>query len=164
VADYWESVVSMNDYQKRRFSHRIVSTLFNTVSDKKIAIFGFAFKKDTNDTRESSAIYVCQDLLVEGAQLSIFDPKVSREQIFQDLGIDESTTHVTIHRDPYEAADGAHAIALLTEWDVLREDQTDYSKIFNSMEKPAFFFDGRNLTNLEKLRSIGFEAHGIGKP
>ena len=164
VANYWESVVAMNDYQKRRFSHRIVGTLFNTVSDKKIAVFGFAFKKDTNDTRESAAIYVCRDLLVEGAQLSIFDPKVSREQIVRDLGIDESTTQITIHRDPYEAAEGAHAIALLTEWDVLREDQTDYSRIFAAMEKPAFFFDGRNLLDLEKLRSIGFEAHGIGKP
>jgi UDPglucose 6-dehydrogenase len=164
VANYWESVVAMNDYQKRRFSNRIVSTLFNTVSEKKIAIFGFAFKKDTNDTRESAAITVCQDLLVEGAELSIFDPKVSHQQICQDLGIDKSTTQVTVHRNPYEAADGAHAIALLTEWDVLREDQTDYARIFEKMEKPAFFFDGRNLTNLDTLRSIGFEAHGIGKP
>jgi UDPglucose 6-dehydrogenase len=164
VADYWESVVEMNDYQKRRFSQRIVRTLFNTVSGKKIAIFGFAFKKDTNDTRESAAIHVCRDLLEEGAHLAIFDPKVTTAQIHQDLGIDKSNTQVTIHEDLYSAADKAHAIALLTEWDVLREDQTDYTRIFNSMEKPAFFFDGRNLVDLEALRAIGFEAHGIGKP
>ena len=164
VADYWESVIQMNDYQKRRFSRRIVSTLFNTVSGKKIAIFGFAFKKDTNDTRESAAIHVCRDLLEEGAELAIFDPQVSHEQILLDLGLEASSPGVTLHREPYEAANGAHAIALLTEWDSLREDETDYARIFASMEKPAFFFDGRNLVDLEVLRAIGFEAHGTGKP
>jgi UDPglucose 6-dehydrogenase len=164
VARYWESVVNMNDYQKSRFSRRIVSTLFNTVSDKRIAVFGFAFKKDTNDTRESAAIYVCRDLLEEGAQLAIHDPKVTREQVLADLGIDESTTQVTVHADPCAAAAGAHAVAVLTEWDAFRMDRTDYRKVFESMEKPAFLFDGRNLLDLAALRAIGFEAHGIGKP
>ena len=163
VAAYWESVVSMNDYQKRRFSRRIVGALFNTVSDKRIAIFGFAFKKDTNDTRESAAIQVCLDLLEEGARLAIYDPQVGKAQIFRDLALESDSTQVTVHSDPYAAASGAHAIALLTEWDVLRNDKTDYARIFEAMEKPAFFFDGRNLTDLEALRSIGFEAHGIGK-
>jgi UDPglucose 6-dehydrogenase len=164
VADYWESVVNMNDYQKRRFSRRIVSSLFNTVTDKKIAIYGFAFKKDTNDTRESAAIYVCRDLLEEGAKLAIYDPKVSRSQICQDLGIDENTADVTTCSDRYEAAKDAHAIAILTEWDVFRMEQTDYAKIMELMEKPAFIFDGRNLVDLAGLRKMGFEAHGIGKP
>ena len=164
VADYWESVVRMNDYQKHRFSRRIVSTLFNTIAGKKIAVFGFAFKKDTNDTRESAAIYVCQDLLEEGAHLAIFDPKVAADQIYKELGIDKTTTQVTIHQDPYEAAEGVHAVALLTEWDALKMDQTDYTRIFNKMEKPAFIFDGRNLLDLESLRRIGYEAHGIGRP
>jgi UDPglucose 6-dehydrogenase len=164
VADYWESVVRMNDYQKRRFSRRIVSSLFNTVSDKKIAIFGFAFKKDTNDTRESAAIYVCQDLLDEGAQLSIYDPKVGREQICRDLGIDPSSPQVETHADPYAASAGAHAIAILTEWDEFRMESTDYARILGGMEKPAFVFDGRNLLDLEAMRALGFEAHGIGKP
>ncbi|MEX0330315.1 MAG: UDP-glucose 6-dehydrogenase [Puniceicoccaceae bacterium] len=164
VADYWGSVVEMNDYQKRRFSKRIVSALFNTVTDKKIAIFGFAFKKDTNDTRESAAIYVCRDLLEEGAKLAIHDPKVGREQICRDLGIDLDTDRVETHPDPYSAADNAHAIAILTEWDAFKMDQTDYKRIFASMEKPAFIFDGRNLVELAALRNLGFEAHGIGKP
>ena len=164
VAAYWESVVTMNDYQKRRFSQRIVSTLFNTVSEKKIAIFGFAFKKDTNDTRESAAIYVCRDLLEEGAHLAIFDPKVTEQHILQDLGLETSSRQVSVHRDAYEAARDAHAIALLTEWDVLRNGNTDYQRIYEGMEKPAFFFDGRNLTDLAEMRAIGFEAHGIGKP
>ena len=177
VAAFWESVVSMNDYQKSRFSRRIVSTLFNTVSEKKIAVFGFAFKKDTNDTRESAAIYVCRDLLEEGAQLAIFDPiqdvrflpktlfdKVFYPVIFQDLGVKTSSALVSVHRDPYEAARDAHAVVLLTEWDVLRNDNTDYQRIYQGMEKPAFLFDGRNLMNLAEMRAIGFEAHGIGKP
>lgn len=164
VADYWESVVQMNDYQKRRLSRRIVSSLFNTVSGKRIAILGFAFKKDTNDTRESAAIYVCRDLLEEGANLAIHDPKVSPEHIYRDLGVDSDSTQITIHDDPYSASRGAHAIALLTEWDAFRMENTDYARIAEEMEKPAFFFDGRNLTDLDAMRAIGFEAHGIGKP
>ena len=163
VADYWESVVTMNDYQKHRFSRRIVSSLFNTVSEKRIAIFGFAFKKDTNDTRESSAIYVCQDLIEEGAHLAIYDPKVTRKQILADLGLSEGHPQVCFPKDPYEAAKGAHAVALLTEWDQFRIGKTDYDRIFADMEKPAFFFDGRNLTDLSEMRRLGFEAHGIGK-
>jgi UDPglucose 6-dehydrogenase len=163
VADYWESVVEMNDYQRRRFAQNIISTQFNTVTDKKIAIFGFAFKKDTNDTRESSAIFVCRDLLEEGACLSIFDPKVSEDQIYRELGISKDDPQVEIHRDQYKAAEDAHAIAILTEWDVLTLENTDYARIFKGMETPAFIFDGRNIVDLSKLREIGFDAQGIGK-
>lgn len=167
VAEYWEQVVKMNDYQKHRFSARIVRTLFNTVSDKKVAVFGFAFKKDTNDTRESAAIYVCKDLLQERARLSIYDPKVPATQIFHDLSEPEvqpdgqPNEFVEISDDPYKAAEGAHAIAILTEWDEFKE--LDYERIFKSMMKPAFLFDGRNILDLEALRKIGFEAFGIGK-
>lgn len=167
VAEYWEQVVRMNDYQKRRFSERIVRTLFNTVSGKKIAIFGFAFKKDTNDTRESAAIYVCKDLLQERAQLAIHDPKVPAAQVFQELDQKEVQPDgkpnplVEVVDDPYAAAEGAHAIAILTEWDQFKE--LDYERIFKSMMKPAFIFDGRKILDLEKLRKIGFEASAIGK-
>lgn len=164
VADYWNKVIQMNDYQKHRFSRRIVSTLFNTVSDKRIAVLGFAFKKDTNDTRESAAIYVCNDLLDEQAELTIYDPKVSPKTIARDLNLidnPERAARVTICNDPYEAATGAHAIAVLTEWDAFRE--LDYGKIHKQMEKPAFLFDGRNIVDLCALREIGFEAHGIGR-
>jgi len=164
VAAYWEAVVNMNDYQKRRFSQRIVHTLFNTVTDKKIAIFGFAFKKDTNDTRESPAIYVCRDLLEEGAVLSICDPKVEEAQVLADLGLDPASGRVEFNRDPLEAASGAHAIAILTEWDAFRSSELDYSSLFKVMEKPAFLFDGRNILNMPDIRRIGFEASAIGKP
>lgn len=169
VADYWEQVVAMNDYQKNRFTERILQALFHTVSGKRIAIFGFAFKKDTNDTRESAAIYVCRDLLSEQAVLSIYDPRVSSKQIHRDLnlidmpsgsaGADNSS--IDIARDPYEAARDAHAIAILTEWDEFKV--LDYQKIYETMKKPAFLFDGRNVLDHKSLRAIGFEVFGIGK-
>lgn len=167
VAAYWEQVVIMNDYQKRRFVNRIVKTLFNTVSGKKIAVLGFAFKKDTNDTRESAAIYVCRDLLMEQAHLSIYDPKVPAETIYHDLGQPATSADrrpnplISIAKDPYEATQGAHALLILTEWDVFKE--LDYTRIHAAMKKPAFLFDGRNILDLKKLREIGFDAHGIGK-
>ncbi len=161
VAAYWNSVIEMNDYQKHRFARRIVSTLFNTVSDKKIAVLGFAFKKDTNDTRESAAIYICSDLLEEQATLAIYDPKVSDEQIRRDLNIDASDERVTVYDDAYEATRDAHAIVVLTEWDAFKD--LDYQKIFDGMHQPAFLFDGRNLLDLATLRKIGFEASGIGQ-
>lgn len=161
VAAYWNGVIEMNDYQKHRFARRVVSTLFNTVSDKKIAVLGFAFKKDTNDTRESAAIYICSDLLDEQAALSIYDPKVSDEQIRRDLNIDSADARVTVCQDAYEATRDAHAILVLTEWDAFKK--LDYQKIFDCMHQPAFLFDGRNLLDLEALRKIGFEASGIGQ-
>ena len=175
VAAYWEQVVIMNDYQKRRFSERIVKTMFNTVSDKKIGIWGFAFKKDTNDTRESAAIYVCRDLLHERARLSIYDPRVSEEQIRDELlrvctdmngqlsELDRSLieNNVTVVNDCYEAAEDAHAISVLTEWNEFQE--LDFQKVFDSMQQPAFVFDGRNLLDRSKMAELGFELHSIGK-
>ena len=175
VAEYWEQVIKMNDYQKYRFSTRIVKKMFNTVSDKKIAIWGFAFKKDTNDTRESAAIYVCRDLLEERARLTIYDPQVSLEQIRRDLGyliagpegeLTDSQrelleTNVTVAKSAEEAAHGAHAIAVMTEWDEFKD--CDFPSIYDSMMKPAFMFDGRNLLDSERLVQIGFDIENIGK-
>lgn len=163
VARYWKQVVEMNDYQRHRFSRRVLHKLFSTVSGKRIAVLGFAFKKDTNDTRESSAIYICKDLLEERAKLAIHDPKVSRAQIFRDLGRNDPDAAIEICADQYEAAENADAVLILTEWDQFRPGETDYQKIFDSMRKPAFLFDGRNLTDLEQMRKIGFIAGGIGK-
>ena len=161
VASYWNSVIEMNDYQKHRFARKVVSTLFDTVSDKKIAALGFAFKKDTNDTRESAAIYICRDLLEEQANLSIYDPKVPESVMRRDLGLDDSDDSITVCADAYEATAGAHAILILTEWDEFKS--LDYKKIYANMNLPAFLFDGRNILDLESLREIGFEAEGIGK-
>lgn len=168
AADYWLKVVDMNDYQKKRFSAKIVNTLFNTVNGKKIGILGFAFKKDTNDTRESSSIYVCQDLIAENATVSIYDPKVTRENIFHDLGeseVDEdgnANRNVDIAADAYAACEGAHAVAILTEWDAFKD--LDFQRIYDAMEKPACIFDGRNILDRAALEEIGFKTYGIGKP
>lgn len=161
VAAYWNSVIEMNDYQKHRFARRVVSSMFNTVSDKKIAVLGFAFKKDTNDTRESAAIYICQDLLEEQATLSIYDPKVPEATMRRDLNLSENDDSITVCADAHTAAEEAHAILILTEWDEFKA--LDYQKIYDAMQLPAFLFDGRNILDLESLREIGFEASGIGK-
>ncbi|MGB0334558.1 MAG: UDP-glucose 6-dehydrogenase [Opitutales bacterium] len=161
VAAYWNGVIEMNDYQKHRFCRHIISSMFNTVSDKKIAVLGFAFKKDTNDTRESAAIYICKDLLEEQAEVAIYDPKVEVEQIQRDLGIDSDNKQVRFCTDAYEATKDAHAVLILTEWDAFKA--LDYQKIFEQMQQPAFLFDGRNIVDLEAMRAIGFEASGIGK-
>ena len=161
VADYWEQVVYMNDYQKRRFARRIIEALFNTAADKRIAVLGFAFKKDTNDTRESAAIYVCRDLLQEQAHLAIYDPKAPAEQIHADLAPVADCGAIEICDDAYRAVKGAHAVAIMTEWDEFAE--LDFERLYDSMLKPAFIFDGRNILDLEKLREIGFRAEGIGK-
>jgi len=163
VAAYWSSVVTMNDWQKKRFASRIVKELFNTVADKKIAVLGFAFKKDTNDTRESAAINVCRDLLSEHAHVCVYDPKVPADEVVTDvLGKGGTNPRLTVAKSAYEACAGAHAIAVVTEWDEFKK--LDYQKIFDAMPKPAFVFDGRNILNLDALRKIGFRATGIGKP
>ncbi len=166
VADYWEQVIIMNDHQKRRFSNKIVQTLYNTVADKKIAFLGWAFKKDTNDTRESAAIYVADDLINEQAKISVYDPKVSRNKMLSDLGYLETRSEVEnakaliIFDNAYEACKESHAIAILTEWDEFTT--YDWQKIYESMHKPAFIFDGRNILNAKELESIGFIYNGIG--
>ena len=161
VADYWNSVIEMNDYQKKRFSQNVLSHLFNTVSHKKIALFGFAFKKDTNDTRESAAISIASNLLEESANVVIYDPKVSEAQIRKDLNAADDNKKVAISDDPYEAAKDADAILVLTEWDVFKS--LDFTRIYETMRKPAFIYDGRNILDIEALRQIGFDAQGIGR-
>ncbi|MDB6079797.1 MAG: UDP-glucose 6-dehydrogenase, partial [Akkermansiaceae bacterium] len=166
VAQYWDQVIKMNDWQKTRFARHIVHTLFNTVSGKKVAVFGFAFKKDTNDTRESAAIYVVKDLLMEQAQVVVHDPQVSLAQMREDLAYLDVPREVMdrqldVSSDPVAAADQAHGLAILTEWDEFRD--LDWKKIYGGMFKPAFIFDGRNLLDHAALRAIGFNVYSIGK-
>lgn len=166
VADYWEQVIIMNDYQKQRFSDNIVSTLYNTVSGKKITFFGWAFKKDTNDTRESAAIKVADNLLSEQANISVYDPKVVEERIYADLDYlgtrseGENKSLLTVHNNPYEASKESHAIAVLTEWDEFKT--YNWQKIYDNMYKPAFIFDGRGILDIQTLEKIGFVCYKIG--
>ena len=167
VADYWEQVVIMNDHQKKRFANNIVQTLYNTVSGKKIAFLGWAFKKDTNDTRESAAINVADYLLNEQANVTVYDPRVKQKQIVNDLlylksrSLEEINKGVTVFDDPYEVCKGAHAIAILTEWDEFKD--YDWKRIYDNMKKPAFIFDGRNILDAKKIKEIGFHFNAIGR-
>ena len=158
VAEYWEQVVRMNDYQARRFVGNMLAAMFNTVADKKIAILGFAFKANTGDTRESPAIAVCGQLLEEHARLRIHDPKALGNA---RLDLEDAGGDISYCEDPYDAVKGAHAIALLTEWDSFRK--LDFRRIYDLMEKPAFLFDGRNLLDHRKLYEIGFNVYPIGQ-
>lgn len=169
VAAYWEQVVTINEYQKRRFAMNMIKKMFNTIAGKRIAVFGFAFKKNTGDTRETPAIGVSKYLLAERAKVSIYDPKVETEQIRHDFDEYEVMPAgvkfddlVCVEKDPYMAAAGSHAIAIMTEWDEFKT--YDYKRMYDSMEKPAFVFDGRNVVDHDKLKEIGFEVYAIGKP
>ena len=170
VADYWEQVIKLNDYQKHRFARKIITTLFNTVNGKKISFLGWAFKKDT---RESAAIYVADHLLEDGANIHIYDPKVSESKIKADLSylwelndvtearIAQKLTQVFVHTEAEDALKDSHAIAVLTEWDEFKS--YDWQTIYENMYKPAFVFDGRNILDANKLSNIGFQFNGIGK-
>jgi len=159
IAQFWQAVILINDNQMDRFVSRILKTMFRTLVDKKIAVFGFAFKPDTGDTRNAPAIYICKRLLEEKAHLSITDPH-ALPNAKKDLdGIDEGVKYI---EDPYEAVKGAHALVLLTEWP--EYCGLDFQKIYDNMKKPAFIFDGRNHLNHRKLFEIGFNVYPVGKP
>jgi UDPglucose 6-dehydrogenase len=173
VANYWEQVIKLNDYQKHRFAKKIITTLINTVNGKKITFLGWAFKKNTNDTRESAAIYVADYLIEDGAKIHVYDPKVSESKIKTDLvylwelkGISElrisqKLAQIFVHKDYNEALNNSHAIAVLTEWDEFTT--YDWTYIYENMFKPAFVFDGRNILDAYALNKIGFQFKGIGK-
>jgi len=159
VAAYWESVVRINQYQQERFIMNMLNTMFHTLADKKICLFGFAFKANTGDTRESPAIYVSKRLLEEKAEVIITDPKALRNAKTDMAGVDGK---VSFEEDPYRAAIGCHAIAVLTEWDIFRN--LDYHKIYDAMIKPASIFDGRNILDHKRCFDIGFNVYPTGKP
>ena len=170
VADYWRQVVRMNDYQKERFARRVIKDMFDTVSGKHLAMLGYAFKKDTGDTRETAAAYVSKILRTELAHITVFDPKTTETSMFMELeytcGVTEETMpnlkkDLIMVKDPYEACKGAHAILVMTEWDMFKD--LDYQRIFDSMVKPAFVFDGRNILDHKKLKEIGFQVYAIGQ-
>ena len=170
-AEYWRQVIEMNDFQKRRFAEKVVSSMFNTVTGKKITLLGYAFKKDTGDVRETPSMFVLRDLLNEQARIHVYDPQVKRDDMWLELsytcGVDHDNTpgldsSVVTETDVYKACEGSHGICILTEWDEFKT--LDYQKIYDSMSKPAFVFDGRLLVDHKALRKIGFEVHAIGKP
>jgi UDPglucose 6-dehydrogenase len=179
VADYWRQVITLNDYQTKRFADRVVKTLFNSLTGKKIALWGFAFKKNTGDTRESAAIKLVKSFLAENGQVDIYDPKVDEAQIWHELVTPEANleirnppsrwwltevkTRVKVVKSPYEAAVDAAAVVIATEWDEFKCDQMDYRKVYENMHKPAYLFDGRLIIDYHHLKEIGFKVEVIGK-
>merc|ERR1712207_124609 len=164
VAKYWQMVVDMNEHQKQTFAGKIISSLFNTVTHKKIGVLGFAFKKDTGDVRETPAVTVCNMLLQDGASVHVYDPKVKKEDAltefkYHNMEVDES--RLVFASTPQEAVDGAHALVVLTEWDEFKTYPFD--EFYSKMMKPAFLFDGRSILDHRALEDIGFEVHAIGK-
>jgi len=169
VADYWRQVITINEYQKRRFSKRVITSLFNTITGKKIAVLGWAFKKDTGDTRESPAITVANHFLDENAKLSIYDPQVPEAQMWLDMPptagvantIESVKKNVTIHKSAEEACIGVDGIVVLTEWDEFKT--LDWQKIYDASSKPAYVFDGRGILDAKALEKIGFNVEKIGR-
>ena len=167
VADYWEQVLKINEHQRNRFAEKIVQTMYNTVNGKKIAFLGWSFKKNTNDTRESAAIYVADYLLEEKAEISVYDPKVSDAQIYSDLNqlgtrdVGENKMSVSVEDSAYEAAKDAYGLAILTEWDEFID--LDWKKIKEMMREPAFVFDGRKLLDRSEIEQLGFKYYAIGE-
>ena len=167
VSDYWNQVIKINDYQKTRFAKQIMKSLFGTVSGKKITLLGWAFKKNTNDTRESAAIYVADILIENGANICVYDPKVTKQQMLSDLdylntrSTKDNLKALSSYSDPYAATDSSHAVAIITEWDEFKE--YDWKKIYSTLIKPAKIFDGRNILDKTELARIGFEVYSIGK-
>ncbi len=159
VARYWESVLLMNEFQEARFVRNMIREMFNTIVGKRIALFGFAFKADTSDTRESPSIFVARRLLEEKACVAVTDPKALDNARIDLAGFEENLEFAD---DPYEAAKGAHAVAVMTEWDLYRS--LDWKKIYRSMEKPAFLFDGRNILDHARLFDLGFNVYPLGRP
>jgi len=161
VGEYWHQVVKINNYQKLRFTKKIIQGLNGTVNNKKISLFGWAFKKDTSDSRESPAIYVTSQLLDEGAVIHIFDPMIKEEQILNDLIslwkskgekksiIKEKLKKVCVHSDYLKCVLNTYAIAILTEWSQF--NSFDWKKIQKNIKKPVRIFDGRNILNQKKL-------------
>lgn len=159
VADYWEGVIHINEYQKERFILNMLNAMFNTLAGKRVCLLGFAFKADTGDTRESPAILVARRLIEEKAELVISDPKALKNARQDLAGLEGTIAYVN---DPYEAVQGCHAIAVMTEWELYA--QLDFERIYHHMSQPAFIFDGRNILDHGRLYDIGFNVFPIGKP
>lgn len=166
VANYWEQILIINNHQRDRFAKKIHSLINKESLNNNVCILGWAFKKDTNDTRESAAIYVANNLIKSNINLKIYDPKVKESQIFFDLNYINSNDinnrqSVSVYNTPLDCITNTNVIAILTEWDEFKD--YDWIKIYNKMIKPAYIYDGRNILDKEKIESIGFNYIGLGR-
>tara|TARA_Y100001968_G_scaffold303639_1_gene317957 strand:- start:2526 stop:3932 length:1407 start_codon:yes stop_codon:yes gene_type:complete len=162
VASYWEQVIDLNRWQQERIYRCILHKLFGTVNGKRLAIFGFAFKADTNDTRDSPAIQIASDLLEEGALISIHDPKVTKEKIFEELIKYSSQVEgqLSIVKNVKEAVLNADAVLILTDWK--EYSQIDWTQLADLMRSPAWVFDTRSIVDPLKVKSAGLNFWRVG--
>ncbi len=160
VSRYWNEVLRINVWQQKRISSIIVEKLFGTISDKKITILGLAFKANTNDTRESPAIKICEDLIEEGAILKIYDPKVKESQI-KKLLPEKNQVNWSYYSSVLEAAYDSHAIVVLTEWGDFKD--LNWTEIKKIMKNPSWVFDTRNIIDVQKAKSSGLQTWVLGQ-
>lgn len=181
VAEYWRAIVGINEYQKDRFTRRIVRCLYGSLAGKTLAVWGFAYKKDTGDTRETAAITVIENVLTEGANVRIYDPLVKDSQIRHELQrttekLDGLQEQLVVCGSAYEACAGADAVVILTEWDEFSnrgdggrrdsrrgKERVEWERVAGVMRRPMFVFDGRNVVDRGALEALGFRVEGIGK-
>lgn len=160
VANYWRSVIEINELQKKLFFENILHTMYDSLKDRHITIFGYSFKKNSGDIRETPAVTICKYLLCEGAILHIYDPKVPKDKIYNDLCTQQNVKQLIIENDPYTACDKTEAIAIITGWDLF--NTLSYERIYENMEHPACIFDGCNILDRNKMKQIGFVMYSIG--
>ncbi len=166
VANYWQKVLDINIWQQKRFVRLIINKMFGTISGKRIAILGFAFKADTNDTRESPAIYICKKLIEEGALLNIYDPKVSQTQIAKDLTISEmdidgpNKQKWLYSESVYDTVIDTDAAIFLTEWNEF--ENLNWEIISQSMRQPSWVFDTRSIVDIQKVKESGLNIWQVG--
>ena len=164
VADYWEQILIINKHQRNRFSKKIINCIKKNNLKTRVLILGWAFKKDTNDTRESAAIYVANNLLNENIEIDIYDPKVKQSQVYSDLlnlNPDFNKSHVNFVSSPFLNISHYNIIVITTEWDEFIS--YDWKKVYNNINKPSYIFDGRNILDNELIKKIGFNYLGLGR-
>ena len=164
VADYWEQILIINKHQRDRFSKKIINLISKENLKPKVLLLGWAFKKNTNDTRESAAIYVANNLLNKNIEIDIYDPKVKQSQVDFDLSninVDYDKSLVNFIEEPFLNVSECNIIAIMTEWDEFKD--YDWEKIYKKTIKPTYIFDGRNILEVEKIKKIGFNYIGLGR-
>ena len=163
-ANYWEQVIFLNEWQKKRISKLIIQAFFGTLSSKKIVLLGFSFKSNTNDIRESPSITIAKDLLENGANLYIHDPKVSESQILNAMkkAITNSTEgECFFSKDLNSVFIDADAIVILTEWDDYFN--ISWKNVCKLMRKPSWLFDSRGIVENKDLLGTNFNFWKVGK-
>ena len=164
VADYWEQILIINNHQRNRFSEKLINCIDKNNLSNKILLLGWAFKKDTNDSRESAAIYISKNLLSNGIKIDIYDPRVEKKQIVNDLdsmNFNFELNNINVIKKPLKNINKYNLIAIATEWDEFID--YDWNDVFNKIKKPAFIFDGRNILNKDEIKMIGFNYSSLGR-